>query len=134
MELLQNIKYAAKLVRGILAGYDGLQTREVESWEYVEFARAALRKWDGSYSDSVDFTLLNAPFYVCVAWQNKNHTPLPVILGNGGEYPAQKFVADFFHWMWNKMPFCPEAWRAALMDCARYNEQWLVRYKPIRNR
>lgn len=134
MMFLQNIKHAAKLVRGVLAGYDGLQTHEAEGWEYVSFSSTAARNWDGSYSGSVDFALLNKPFYVCVVWKNGAHTPLPVILGDDSEYPVQKFVTGFFSWLWNKMPFCPDAWRAATMDCARYKDQWLARYKPIRNR
>jgi len=121
--VVQDIKYAAKLLCGMMSGYDGLQVQFNGNWEYIAFESTKKRKIDGSYVGSIEFEPIENPHYVCIAWQNKSHTPLPVVLDDA-EYPIQKIVVRLFDFLWNHAPFCPEAWRAALTGAAQYKSQY----------
>lgn len=124
----RDIGYTVKLIGGIASGFDGLQYKAGDEWEYTEWEQASSRNWQGEYKASIKYDLPDFPHYVCVAWKNRTHTPLPIIveIDDEDEYenPIQNAAVKFLYWLWNKMPFCPEPFREAVQACAYYKQQF----------
>jgi hypothetical protein len=112
---IQDIKYTAKLLRGVLSGFDDLQQCCDGEWEYVPYRR----DWWGA----LNYEVGDHPYYVCATWLDGSHTPLPIILApEHSEYPLQGMLVKALHrvamW-WGKC----EEFESAVMACARYEHQ-----------
>lgn len=76
--LNENMFYALKTLRTVYESwYLGLQQRDSDSG-WVEA--------DPEYGDD--------PYYVCAAFDNGSHIPLPLIMGDQSEFPLQDLVLE----------------------------------------
>lgn len=118
--LLSDIGYSLKLLCGIASGFDGLQARRSSGWEYIGWRIAVEYGQDGKVcSFKSEFTeLRDDPYYVCVVWKNRSHTPLPIVLGADGDYPLQNRVVRRL-WRRGSGEF-----HEARLACAYYDWQW----------
>lgn len=121
----RDIKYTAKMLRGIASGYDDLQESFDNPWEYIEYAKNETRAHDGAYTSTIKYDTHVVPYHVCVSWKNHTHTPLPIVIDAESAYTIQNAVVRTLHWLWNNaFPLCPSAFREAVMGCARYENQF----------
>lgn len=127
--MFEDLKYTAKLVRGVLSGFDDLQ-RQVDGWEYVEYTIRTTRDWRGERGGGISYDLPDNPYYVCVAWNNRSHTPLPIVLDADSEYKLQNMVVRFLCWLHTR-GLCGAAWEAATIACAYYAHQFEEEYPPV---
>lgn len=117
----ESIKYFFKLVWDACTSRAmGLQWRDGnQDWRYIP---VEVREWQDENGEwcaaqqYLDFP--DQPYYVCVAWSNGHHTPLPIALMDG--QGPQSTLARFF----NRFPRIFQRWHAALIDCAYYEHQF----------
>ena len=124
MKFLEDIKYTIKMMRGILSGFDDLQVKAEDGWEYVEYKQFVSLSWDGKRSAGIEYDLPDYPYYVCAAWKNHTHTPLPILIDAESEYPIQNAMVKALHWMWTALGKCPAGFEAAVVSCAYYERQF----------
>jgi len=105
--LLWDLRCAVKIWRGAWAGYAGLQWKD--HWgDWHDIAHdPTTGQWE----------VADRSYYVCVAWHNWTHTPLPIVAGWGSASRVQRLAARILHWIcWPDMV-------AAVADCRSYQEQ-----------
>ena len=125
MTVRDDLRYSCKLLKGVVSGYDGLQYPAEGGWYYVPERVGWTRDEDGSYiSESHFLDFPDDPYYICVAWKNSTHTPLPVIIGpdDEGTLPIQRFVVTVLEslaFRWHRV----RSFETAFEACAYY-EHW----------
>lgn len=105
--VLCDVQYSTKVVDCVLSGYRGLEWRTgCGEWEPVE---------DDEFPDN--------PYYVCAAFENGRHIPLPLVIGEESEYPFQNAVLC---WIANHCDSrgLLRAFYQALTDCAYYDHDF----------
>jgi len=121
--ILADVSYSAKLVVGVISGFDDLQHHTEGEWEYVEYTTTWTRKWNGEWEGGVSYDLLEQPHYICVRWQNGRHCPLPIVLGDDSEYSMQNAIMQFLHWLAFYVERC-KSFGNAFVSCAHYDHQF----------
>lgn len=104
--MLQDACYAVKVVGSVLAGYRGLQHKDC----------------DGDWQDISDGDFPDVPHYVCAAFENGRHIPLPLVLGEDGAGdtgPLQRAVLGFMRRHTRQRGLWRGFYRA-LFECAWY--------------
>ena len=100
--MLKHIYYPIKTILTILSGYKELHAPHFD----IEG-----NKW---FSLADDYTA--EPYYVCAAFNNGRHIPLPIILCKSSRYPLQNFVLHLLSWH--------PSYKKAFQDCQEYNEEF----------
>lgn len=123
-KISNDLSHSIKLIAGAMSGFDGLQFSNQDGWEYVEEHIEYDRRWDGQYVNiHSSFSLADAPYYICVRWENGRHCPLPIILYLNSEYSIQNLVVRVLHRLAFYADKC-EAFRQAFEACAYYEHQF----------
>lgn len=76
--VLEDLKYAAKVIRSVRSGYVGLASRDTEGDWYLLGYQATPTRGGGL---SLEWDLDEYPYYVCPEFGNGRHIPLPLVLG-----------------------------------------------------
>jgi hypothetical protein len=114
-EIIQDVQYSVKVIQSVLSGYCGLEWRtDDQEWEKIG---------EDEFPD--------LPYYVCAAFENGRHIPLPLLTGSGeSEYPLQEAVLRFLSKRCKHTGLLRAFYRA-VWDCAWYEHDFEEEYPRL---